>query len=69
MAQADESLMQTDDIHSVKLAGTSWLVHVSYTANKLAALHLNGWLASTRAFHSTISELLWNPPPSPAPPV
>ncbi len=47
MAHADGSLMQTDDIHSV---GTSWLVHVVYAANKLAALHLNGWLAFTRAF-------------------
>ncbi len=42
---------------------------VEYAANELAALHLNGWLAFTRAFHSMFSELLWNPPPSPAPPV
>ncbi len=28
MAQADGSLTQIDDIHSVKLLGTSWLVHV-----------------------------------------
>ncbi len=47
MAQADGLLMQTDDIHSVKLPGTSWLVHVAYAANKLAALYLNGWLVST----------------------
>ncbi len=63
------SLMQTDDIHSVKLLGTSWLVHVVYAANKLADLHLNGWSAFTRAFHSALSEFLWNPLPSPAPPV
>ncbi len=42
--------MQIDDIiHSVKLLGTSWLVHVAYTANELTALHLNGWLGLTRA--------------------
>ncbi len=47
MAQADGLLMQTDDIHNVKLPGTSWLVHVAYAANKLAVLYLNGWLVST----------------------
>ncbi len=48
MVQAsDVSLTQTDDIHSVKLLGTNWLVHVAYT--QLADLHLNGWLAFTRA--------------------
>ncbi len=50
----------TDDIHSIKWLGTSWLVHAAYAANELAALHLNGWLASTWAFAA---------PPSPAPPV
>ncbi len=69
MAQADGSLMRIDDIHSIKLLGTSWLVHVGYTANELTTSHLNGWLELTRAFHSMLSELLWNPPPSPAPPV
>ncbi len=66
MAQADGSITQIDDIHSVKLLGTNWLVHVAYTASELAALHFNGWLASTRAFHS--SEILWNLY-LPAPPV
>ncbi len=47
MAQADGSLTQTVDVHHVKLLGTSWLVHVAYTANELAALHLNVWLAFT----------------------
>ncbi len=65
----DGSLTQIDDIHSVKLLGTSWLVHVIYTANELTALHLNGWLAFTRAVRSALSEILWNPSPSPAPPV
>ncbi len=32
-----------DDIHSVKLLGTRWYVHVAYTANELTALQLNGW--------------------------
>ncbi len=50
MAQADRLLMKTDDIHSIKLLGTSWLVHVAYAANELAALHLNICLKSTRAF-------------------
>ncbi len=63
------SLMQTDDIHSIKLLGTSWLVHVAYAANELTALHLNGWLVFTRAVRSALSEILWNPPPSLAPPV
>ncbi len=40
MAQADGPLTQNDDIHSVKLLGTNWLVHVAYTTNELAALHL-----------------------------
>ncbi len=48
---------------SVKLLDTSWLVHVAYAANELAALHLNGSLASTKAFRSALSEFLWNPPP------
>ncbi len=53
MAQADGSFrLQIDDIHSVKLLGTSWLVHVAYAANKLTALHLNGWLAFTSWPHS-----------------
>ncbi len=39
MAQADGSLTQTDYINSVKLLGTSWLVHVAYAANKHAFLH------------------------------
>ncbi len=61
-------------IHRVKWLGNvwgkwSWLVHVAYAANELATLHFNGWLASTWAFCSTLSEFLWNPPPSPAPPV
>ncbi len=43
------ALMQIDDIHRVKLLGISWLV---YAANELTALHLNGWLAFTRAVHS-----------------
>ncbi len=43
MTQADGLLVQTDDIYSVKLLGTSWLVH--------------------------LIEYIWNPPPSPAPPV
>ncbi len=54
MVQADGLFMQTDDIHSVKLLGTSWLVHVAYAANKLTALHWNGRLASTsysESFH------------------
>ncbi len=42
MAQADGSWMEIDDIYSIKLLGTSWLVHVAYTANELAALRLNG---------------------------
>ncbi len=62
-------LKQTDDIDDIKLLGTSWLVHVAYAASKLSALHLNGCLASTRVFRSTLSKFLWNPPPSPAPPV
>ncbi len=41
----------TDDIHSVKQLGRSWLVHVAYADNELATLHLNGWLA--------ISETHW----------
>ncbi len=49
IVQAD-GINVTDDIHSVKRLGTSWLVHVAYTANKLATLHLNGWLAFTWAF-------------------
>ncbi len=69
MARADGLLTQIDDIHSVKLLGTRWLVHVAYTANELVALHLNNWLAFTWAFRSMLSEFLWNPPPSPAPPV
>ncbi len=60
------SLSQTADIHSVKLLGTNWL---AYAANELAALHLNICLTFTRAFRSMLSEFLWNPPPSPAPPV
>ncbi len=40
MAQADGSLMQMNDIHSIKLLGTSWLVHVAYAADELTALHL-----------------------------
>ncbi len=39
MAQADGLLTQIDDIHSFKLLGTSWLVHVAYTANELTAKH------------------------------
>ncbi len=35
---------------SIMLLGTSWLVHVAYAANEIAALHLNGWLAFTTAF-------------------
>ncbi len=42
MAQADGSLTENDDIHSVKLLGTSWLVQVAYTANELAAENLIG---------------------------
>ncbi len=49
IAQADGSLTQTDDIHSVKLIGISWLIHVSYAAKELAMLHLNACLAFTRA--------------------
>ncbi len=48
---------------SVKLLDTSWLVHVAYAATELAALQLNGSLASTIAFLSTLSEFLWIPPP------
>jgi len=44
MVQADELLMQIDDIHSVKLPGTSGLVHIAYSANELDALHLSGRL-------------------------
>ncbi len=69
LAQTDGSLTQTDDMHSVELLGTNWLVHVAYAANELTALHLIGWLAFTRAFCSALSEFLWNIPPSPAPPV
>ncbi len=61
MAQADGSLTQTDDICSVKLPGTSLLVHVAYSANELAALHLNGWLAFTRAVHSRGLHWVWAP--------
>lgn len=43
MAQADELLMQIDDIHSAKLPG------VGYAANGLDALHLNGRLAFNKA--------------------
>ncbi len=58
---SDGSLTQTDDIHSVKLLGTSLLVHVAYAANELAALHIHGWLAFTRAFcSSTCIDLLWD---------
>ncbi len=42
MAQADGSLTEYNDIHSVKLLSTSWLVYVAYTANELAAEHLIG---------------------------
>ncbi len=66
MVQADGSLTQIDSIHSVKLLGTSWLVHVTYGANECATLHLNDWLAF---IHSVLSEFLLNPPPSPAPPI
>ncbi len=73
MAQADGSLMQTDDIKSINLLATSWLVHVAYAANKLAALHLNGWFASIKQLQralrvplkpstfprSTCIDLLW----------
>ncbi len=38
MAQDDGWLMQIDDIHNIKILGTSWLVHVTYTANQLTAL-------------------------------
>ncbi len=38
MAQDDGSLMEIDDIHSIKILGTSWLIHVTYTANQLTAL-------------------------------
>ncbi len=62
MVQADGSLMQIGDIHRVELLGTSWLVHVAYAANELTALHLNGWLAFTRAVRSMLLEFLWNPP-------
>ncbi len=48
LAQAG-SLIETHDIYSIKLLGTSLLVHVAYAANELTALHLNGWLASTRS--------------------
>ncbi len=54
MAQADGLLMQTDDIYSVKLLSTS-LVHVAFTANERTALHLNGWLAFTRAGVGNVS--------------
>ncbi len=33
-------LMQTNDIHSIILLGTSWLIHVAYAADELSALHL-----------------------------
>ncbi len=65
--QADGSLIQNDYIHSTKLFGKSWLVHVE--ANEHAALHLNSCLAFTRAVRSMLLDFLWNPPPSPAPPV
>ncbi len=67
MVQADGSLMQTDDIHSINYSAQT--VHVASAANELAPLHLNGWLAFTRAVHSTLLEFLWNTPSSPAPPV
>ncbi len=35
MAQADGLLVQSDDIHSIKLLGTSWLVHDVCGVNKL----------------------------------
>ncbi len=35
MAQDDGSLIQIDDIHNIKILGTSWLVHVDYPANQL----------------------------------
>ncbi len=66
MVQAD-GINVTDDIHSVKRLGTRWLVHVAYAANKLATLHLNGCIHLSIC--SALSEFLWNPPPSLAPPV
>ncbi len=45
MAPADGSLMQTDDIYSVKLFGTSWLVHIEYAANELTALHFKSLIS------------------------
>ncbi len=33
-------LMQINDIHSIILLGTSWLIHVAYAADELSALHL-----------------------------
>ncbi len=47
----------TEDIHSIKRLGKSWLVHVAYAANEIAALHLNGWLASTWAVRSSSETL------------
>ncbi len=58
LAQTGGSLIQIDDIHSVKLLGTSWLVHVAYAVNELTALHLNEWFAFTRAVCSALSEFL-----------
>ncbi len=58
-----------DDNQRVKRLGTSWLVNAAYAGNELTALHLHGWLAFTWDSCSALSEFLWNPPPSPAPPV
>ncbi len=58
MAQADGSLIQTDDIYRIKLLGSNCLVHVAYPTSELTALHWNGWLAFTREVCSMLSELL-----------
>ncbi len=58
MVQGDELLMQIDDIHSIKLPGTSGLVHIAYSANELDALHLNGWLTFNKAVCSVLLESL-----------
>ncbi len=66
---ADGSSTQIDDIHCVNLIWHKLIGSCCIYTQWLSALHLNDWLAFTRAFRSMFSEFLWNPPPSPAPPV
>ncbi len=58
---SDEYTHILPDFQLDKKKHAIWNENEILFSNELAALHLNGWLAFTRAFCSVLSEFLWNP--------